>query len=121
MYGLLSLLNAVIVFINQRTVRVPGLDILPFAVLMVDSFVLAGLAVLLHFVADIRSAHRLWIMAVSAMAASIVGSVNIWTGFIVYYACSIILGYYSGLLGSRFASFIAVNCVLNGLLFMLWA
>lgn len=122
MWGLIAgLLNALLVFANNRTLHVPGLDNLVFAVLITQSLSLAGVVVLLHMLADLRGLWRTWLIFPAALAAALVGIWSLWAGFMVYYLISIVGGYYSGLLGARFWSFIAVNSVLNGLLLVLFA
>lgn len=117
----LAVLNAAVVFVNTKTLRLYGLDILPFIVLLTDSVSIMGLAVVLHILADLHAIDRSWMVATAALIAGGVGLFHVWMGLLTYYVATVVFAYYTGLLGGRFGIFFAVNVTLNGLLVVLFA
>ena len=115
---ILGCVNAGVVAVNARSLRIPGVDALVTLVLLSPSLPIVGVVVLLQLLADLEGAWRAWMIAPAALLAALVAMWSLWAGFVVYYLVSVVLGYYTGLLGGKFWSFVLLNGLLNGALLM---
>ncbi len=117
----LAFVNMFLVLGNKSTLRIPGLDILPFVVAWSGSVSVMMAAVGLQLIIELENWSTAWIIAVAAFFAVFVAMWSSWAGLIVYYVLSVTIAFFAGMLGPRFMSFLAVNIILNGLLLVLFA